>query len=141
MTAKELIVREMEAVPEPVLTEVLDFLRFLKAKRAEPGQQVTVVSAEGEMSVPLTALAAQDPRIAEQITATPMPVNQMCDELRQALDRGGYTSREHIVGLVREVKQEILKDWLKPEEDEAWQHETEQNFVLSGLTIQPIRRP
>lgn len=122
MTTKELILQEMEAMPEPVLVEVLDFLRFLKAKRAEPGQQVTVVSVEGEMTVPLTALAAQDPRIAEQIMATQMPAKQMCDELRQALDIGGYTSREQIVELVREVKQETLKDWLKPEEDEAWQH-------------------
>ena len=32
MNAKELIIQEIEQVPEPLLDEVLDFLRFLKAK-------------------------------------------------------------------------------------------------------------
>lgn len=110
MTAKELILQEMEAVPEPVLAEVLDFLRFLKAKRFQSRQQVTIVSAEGEMTVPLTTVAVQEPSLAPQIMATPMPIKQMCDELKQALNRGGYNSREKIVELVREVKQEILAE-------------------------------
>lgn len=107
MTTKELILQELEAVPEPVLAEVLDFLRFLKAKRAQPGQQVIVISDKGETTVPLAVLAAQDPKVAEQIAATSLPVEQMSHEFRQALDRSGYDSRESIVELVREVKREL----------------------------------
>lgn len=110
MSTKELILQEMEAVPEPVLAEVLDFLRFLKAKQSQPGQQVTVVSAAGEAIVPLAVLAAQDSRIAEQMTATPLPIEQLRHELRQALDRSGCSSREAIIGLVREVKREMLAE-------------------------------
>jgi hypothetical protein len=32
---KELIAKEIEQVPEPFLEEVLDFVRFLKSKRAQ----------------------------------------------------------------------------------------------------------
>lgn len=110
MTAKELILQEMEAVPEPVLAEVLDFLRFLKAKRSQPEHQVTIVSEEGETTVPLTALAEQEPGLAPYILATPMPIKQMCDELKQALNRAGYNSREKVVELVREVRQEMLAE-------------------------------
>jgi hypothetical protein len=61
MTTKELIVREIKKIPEPLLEEVLDFIRFLEVK----------VSTE-RMG---TAIASE-------------------------------TS--------------LKKDWLKPEEDEAW---------------------
>lgn len=108
MKTKELILQEMEAVPEPILAEVLDFLKFLKTKRTQTDKQVTVVSATGEISVSLAALAEQEPEIANQLMATPMSVNRMCDELKQALDQNGYNSRERIVGLVREVKEEML---------------------------------
>jgi len=32
MNTKELLMQEIEQVPEPILDEVLDFLRFLKTK-------------------------------------------------------------------------------------------------------------
>jgi len=32
MSVKDLIIQEIEQVPEPLLDEVLDFLRFLKTK-------------------------------------------------------------------------------------------------------------
>ena len=35
MNTKELIIQEIEQVPEPLLDEVLDFLRFLKAKHEQ----------------------------------------------------------------------------------------------------------
>jgi len=35
MSTKELILQELEAVPELLLAEVLDFVRFLKAKQAQ----------------------------------------------------------------------------------------------------------
>jgi len=61
MEEKELIAKEIENIPEPYLTEILDFIRFLKTK-----------ALEQKMELPLAS----------------------------------------------EVS--LQKDWLKPEEDEAW---------------------
>jgi hypothetical protein len=62
MSTKDLLLREIEQVPEFLLTEVLDFLQFLKAKYLEENTQISI--------------------------------------LRES---------------------SLAKDWLKPEEDEAWQ--------------------
>lgn len=62
MSTKDLLLREIEQVPEFLLTEVLDFLQFLKAKHLEENTQISIVSESS-----------------------------------------------------------LAKDWLKPEEDEAWQ--------------------
>jgi len=62
MSTKDLLLREIEQVPEFLLTEVLDFLQFLKAKHLEQNTQITILSESS-----------------------------------------------------------LAKDWLKPEEDEAWQ--------------------
>ena len=63
MSTKELLINEIEDVPEPLLSEVLDFVHFLKAKT-----------------------------------------------IREKLD----------IAIMSESSLE--KDWLKPEEDEAWQN-------------------
>jgi len=62
MEVKELILKEIEKIPEQYLTEILDFIRFLETKALEERIE--------------TAIASE-------------------------------TS--------------LKKDWLKPEEDEAWQ--------------------
>ncbi|MBF0515594.1 MAG: DUF2281 domain-containing protein [Nitrospirae bacterium] len=62
MSKKELLVRELEQVPEPYIDEVLDFVHFLKAKITREG--IAIASAS-----------------------------------------------EYALG----------KDWLRPEEEEAWQ--------------------
>ena len=63
MNAKDLIIQEMEQVPEALLEEVLDFLRFLKTKEMQEKLETPVLS-----------------------------------------------------------ESPLEKDWLLPEEDEAWQH-------------------
>ncbi len=62
MNIKDLLLREIEQVPEFLLTEVLDFLQFLKIKHLEQNTQISILSESS-----------------------------------------------------------LAKDWLKPEEDEAWQ--------------------
>lgn len=62
MSTKELLINEIEEVPEPFLAEVLDFVHFLKAKIARE-KLATAIMSESSLS----------------------------------------------------------KDWLKPEEDQAWQ--------------------
>ena len=63
MSKKDILLKEIEQVPEPYLDEVLDFIRFLKTKNTKEKIPITIASE--------TSLA---------------------------------------------------KDWLKPEEDEAWQN-------------------
>jgi hypothetical protein len=63
MSKKDILLKEIEQVPEPYLDEVLDFIRFLKTKNVKERMHITIASE--------TSLA---------------------------------------------------KDWLKPEEDEAWQN-------------------
>lgn len=60
MVTREVILNEIEKIPEPLLEEVLDFIRFLKTKKAEGIE---------------TAIASES---------------------------------------------SLRKDWLRPEEDEAW---------------------
>jgi hypothetical protein len=62
MSTKELLINEIEEVPEPFLTEVLDFVHFIKARIAREKLDVAIMSESS-----------------------------------------------------------LGKDWLKPEEDEAWQ--------------------
>jgi len=41
---KELIAREIEDIPEPYLIEILDFIRFLKAKTLEQKIELALAS-------------------------------------------------------------------------------------------------
>lgn len=61
MNTKDLLLQEIEQVPEPILEEVLDFLRYLKANKILQRQEATLLS-----------------------------------------------------------EQSLAKDWLRPEEEEAW---------------------
>ena len=63
MGKKELLISEIEKVPEPFLDEVLDFVQFLKSKIIKERIDITIASESS-----------------------------------------------------------LNKDWLKPEEDEAWQN-------------------
>lgn len=63
MNRKQLIAKEIAQVPEPLLEEVLDFVRFLKSKCAQERLETTLLSESA-----------------------------------------------------------LKKDWLKPEEEKAWQH-------------------
>ena len=63
MNKKELLINEIEQVPEPFLDEVLDFIKFLKTKVIKERINIVITSESS-----------------------------------------------------------LKKDWLKPEEDEAWQN-------------------
>lgn len=63
MSKKDLIVREIEQAPEPLLEEILDFVRFLKAKGGQERFEASLLSESS-----------------------------------------------------------LKKDWLRPEEDEAWRN-------------------
>lgn len=44
MNAKDLIIKEIDQVPEHILEEVLDFLRFLKTKQTQDKLSTTLLS-------------------------------------------------------------------------------------------------
>ena len=44
MNRKQLIAKEIAQVPEPLLEEVLDFVRFLKSKRAQEKLETSLLS-------------------------------------------------------------------------------------------------
>ena len=44
MSTKELLIDEIEGVPEPLLAEVLDFVHFLKAKTVRKKMDNTLMS-------------------------------------------------------------------------------------------------
>ena len=44
MATRDLLLEEIRDVPDPLLAEVVDFVRFLKAKRAEGPLETTLLS-------------------------------------------------------------------------------------------------
>ena len=44
MTSKEQILKEIEQVPESLVGEILDFIRFLKTKEAQEKLGATIIS-------------------------------------------------------------------------------------------------
>lgn len=44
MSVKELLAKELEGAPEPLLEELLDFARFLKSKADLSGRELAVLS-------------------------------------------------------------------------------------------------
>ena len=44
MTAKDLLLEEIQDVPEQILTEVVDFVRFLKAQRVRGDLETALLS-------------------------------------------------------------------------------------------------
>jgi hypothetical protein len=109
MTAREEIIQEMMTVPESILAEVLDFLRFLKTKQLQSSPLIKVVSPEGESQVALEGLHLIA-EISSQSYRAQHSIEQVQHDLKQALMNSGYNSKESIVELVREVKQEMLSE-------------------------------
>jgi hypothetical protein len=64
MTIKDLLIEELEDVPEPLIIEVLDFLRFLKVKQVEDladcqDARLTLAGLEAEGTVGWEDLKAE----------------------------------------------------------------------------------
>ena len=57
MTPKDLLIRELETVSDPLITEVLDFLCFLKAKYPQ-GQPVLATAPASTTPEPNAVLAS-----------------------------------------------------------------------------------
>ncbi len=109
MTTKELLLQEIEALPESVLAQLLVFLHTLKTNQTDKAKSITLVSASGEIQVSQTELICQEQKLTLSPLATPAtPMERVRQELKQALEKAGYTNRASIIELVQDVKREIL---------------------------------
>lgn len=108
MMTKELILQEIESMPEATLVEVLDFVRSLKTKQVEASPHITVVTPTGESVVPLESLPLVLPGRPSSDQPEPVSIAQVRQDLQEALVRSGYDSKEAIAALLRDVKQEML---------------------------------
>ncbi|MBE9141144.1 hypothetical protein IQ254_28750 [Nodosilinea sp. LEGE 07088] len=102
--------QELDHTPDSILEEVLDFLHYLKLKQ-QRSKTIRIISTEGESTVALGD--AQLAGVFDGTTAwqKPLaPLAQLQQELRQALVESGYSSKESIVELVREVKREMADE-------------------------------
>jgi hypothetical protein len=120
---KDLTVQELEDTPETILEEILFFLRQRKQEHQRT-KTVRMISDGEEVLVPLEDILETLNLKSSVLQQPTKPVTQIQQELREALAAGGYATREQIIELVQEVKHEsaLAKDWLSPEEDEAWKH-------------------
>ncbi|MDI6804970.1 MAG: DUF2281 domain-containing protein [Bacteroidota bacterium] len=50
MTKKQVLINEIEHIPEPLLDEVMDFIRFLKTKLMIEGKD-TAIASESSLKV------------------------------------------------------------------------------------------
>ncbi len=66
MTTKELLIQELDNIPDPLMMEVLDFLQFLKAKREEDLEDVREARAALE-KVSIEGTVAWNDLKAEEI--------------------------------------------------------------------------
>ena len=53
MTLKDLLIQELDNVSDPLIVEVLDFLRFLKTKQTQDSQALTEARARLTAETPL----------------------------------------------------------------------------------------
>jgi prevent-host-death family protein len=80
--------------------------------RASYGHEVMVLTSRGKPKAVLVGIDTfqQIVGIHKIAEATQMPVSDLQQGLRQALEEGGYDTSEKIVKLVREIKQEMAAE-------------------------------
>lgn len=111
MTTQDLIVQEMADLPTPLLEEVLTFLRHLK-QRHQRTKSVVVVSAGQESTVTLADVWANELLTDQFLGQSLRPVEQIQQELREALTAAGHNTRSQVIELMQEVKREMLVERL-----------------------------
>lgn len=107
---RDLILQELEAMPETSLVKVLDFVRAIKTEQLSESPHVTVISPEGESVVSVESLKSKNIDSILSEDAATRPIQQIRKELNTALKKSGYCSKESIVKLVQEVKKEMLTE-------------------------------
>lgn len=61
MTLKDLLIQELDNVSEPLIVEVLDFLRFLKTKQTQDSPALTAARASLVTEMPSYPLQGKEP--------------------------------------------------------------------------------
>lgn len=60
MTIKDLLIQEIETLPDPLVVEVLDFLRNLKTKQTKTSESLSVIQTVHSSSPQLNSSALSD---------------------------------------------------------------------------------
>jgi hypothetical protein len=58
MTLKEILIQELDNVPDPSISEVLNFLRFLKNKQSQADRALDSTSPDPSLVVPTESSSA-----------------------------------------------------------------------------------
>lgn len=80
--------------------------------RASYGREVVVVTSRGRAKAVILGVEAFEELVGlhDYADLELMPLEQFRSEFRDALSESGYNSRDDIINLVREVKQELVAE-------------------------------
>lgn len=80
--------------------------------QASYGRECVLLTSRGRVKAVIVSVEAFDSLLGTQTTTRnrPMPVDQLRREFKQALAEAGYHTRQEILDLVQEVKQEIVAE-------------------------------
>lgn len=74
MTLKDLLIQELDNVSDPLIVEVLDFLRFLKTKQAQDSPTLTAARARLAAETPSYPLQGKEPYHYDDPFASAVPL-------------------------------------------------------------------
>jgi prevent-host-death family protein len=80
--------------------------------QASYGRECVMLTSRGRPKAVIIGMETFEMLLGVQSTATAkrLPVDQLRQELRQALAAGGYRTKEEIVALVQDVKRELADE-------------------------------
>lgn len=80
--------------------------------QASYGRECVMLTSRGRPKAVIIGMETFEMLLGLQSTATAkrLPVEQLLQELRQALTAGGYRTKEEIVALVQDVKRELADE-------------------------------
>lgn len=80
--------------------------------QASYGRECVMLTSRGRPKAVIIGMETFEMLLGVQSTATAkrLPVEQLRQELRQALTAGGYRTKEEIVALVQDVKRELADE-------------------------------
>ncbi len=80
--------------------------------QASYGRECVLLTSHGRVKAVIVGVEAFESLLGSQATThrQRMPVEQLRREFRQALAEAGYQTRQEILDLVQEIKQEILAE-------------------------------
>ena len=85
--------------------------------RAAYGGDTVILESHGRAKAVLISMESYEGLlgIRQYLEREPLPIAELQNGLRQAFDQAGYTTEEDILGLIRDVKEEMASELFEPE--------------------------